>query len=151
LRQGQSICPDVTFGKCLAHSRPSSSVPNRNIRAVNRPFENVSQFKYLGTTVTNQNLIQEEIKWRLNSGNICYHSVQDLLLSSLLECKKIVILYGCETWCLTLRDEHRLRVFGNRVLRRMYGPKRDEVMGEIMEKLHNEELHDLYYYYYYYY
>jgi len=53
------------------------------------------------------------------------------------------VLYGCETWSLTLRDEHRLRVFENRVLRRIYGPKRDEVTGE-WRKLHNEDLNDLY-------
>jgi hypothetical protein len=50
----------------------------------NRWFENVAQFKYLGTTITNENLIQEEIKMRLNSGNACYHSVQNLLSSRLL-------------------------------------------------------------------
>jgi hypothetical protein len=54
-----------------------------------------------------------------------------------------VVLYGCETLSLTLREEHRLRVFENRVLRRIFGPKRDEVMGE-WRKLHNEELRDLY-------
>jgi hypothetical protein len=54
-----------------------------------------------------------------------------------------VVLYGCETWSLTLREEHRLRVFENRVLRGIFGPKRDEVMGEL-RKLRNEELHDLY-------
>jgi hypothetical protein len=54
-----------------------------------------------------------------------------------------VVLYVCETWSLTLREEHRLRVFENRVLRRILGPKRDEVTGE-WRKLHNEELHDLY-------
>jgi hypothetical protein len=73
------------------------------------------QFKYLGTTVTNQNLIQKEIKRRLNSGNVCYHSVQNLLSSRLLSknlkikiYKKIilpVVLYGCVTWSLTLRKE----------------------------------------------
>jgi hypothetical protein len=52
------------------------------------------------------------------------------------------VLYGCETWSLTLREEHRLRVFENRVLRRIFEPKRDEVMGE-WRKLHNEELHNL--------
>ena len=54
-----------------------------------------------------------------------------------------VVLYGCETWSLTLREEHRMRVFENRVLRRIFGPKRDGVTGE-WRKLHNEELNDLY-------
>jgi hypothetical protein len=54
-----------------------------------------------------------------------------------------VVLYGCETWSLTLREQHRLRVFANRVLRGIFGPKRDEVTGE-WRKLHNEELHNLY-------
>jgi hypothetical protein len=107
----------------------------------------------LGTTITNQNLIQEEIKRRLNSGNACYHSVQNLLSSRLLSgnikiriYKTIIlpeVLYGCETWSLTLREEHRLRVFGNRVLRRIFDPKRDETTGD-WRKLHNEELHNLY-------
>jgi len=79
--------------------------------------------------------------------------VQNLLSSSLLS-KKLkleiyrtiilpIVLYGCETWLLTLREEHRLRVFENRVLRRVFGPKRDEATGE-WRKLHNEELSDLY-------
>ena len=54
-----------------------------------------------------------------------------------------VVLYGCETWLLTLREECRLKVFENRVLRRVFGPKRDEVTGE-WRKLHNEKLGDLY-------
>jgi len=54
-----------------------------------------------------------------------------------------VVLYGCETWSLTLREERRLRVFKNRVLRRIFGPKKDEATGE-SRKLHNEELNDLY-------
>jgi hypothetical protein len=83
----------------------------------------VSQFKYLGTTVTNQNFIQEEIKGRLNSGNACYHSEQNLLPSCLVS-KNVkvriyktiilpVVLYGCETWSLTVREQHKLRVFEN--------------------------------------
>jgi hypothetical protein len=104
------------------------------------------------TTVTEQNLIQEEIKRRLNFGNACYHSVQNLLSSYLLS--KIVktrtyktiilpvVLYGCETWSLTLREKHRLRVFEN-TLRRIFGPKRDEMKGG-WRKLHNEGLHNLY-------
>jgi hypothetical protein len=54
-----------------------------------------------------------------------------------------VVLQGCETWSLTLREEHRLRVFENTVLRRIFGPKKDEVTGE-WRRLHNEELNDLY-------
>jgi hypothetical protein len=54
-----------------------------------------------------------------------------------------VVLYGCETWSITLREEHRLRVFENEVLRRIFGPKKDEVTGE-WRKFHNEELHNLY-------
>jgi hypothetical protein len=71
-----------------------------------------------------------------------------MLLSKNLKiriCKTIilpVILYGCEIWSLTLREEHRLGVFENRVLRKIFGPKRDEVTGG-WRKLHNEELHDL--------
>src|SRR5215468_10600335 len=82
-------------------------------------------------------------------GNACYHSVQNLLSSRLLSKNlkiKIyrtiilpVVLYGCETWSLTLREERRLRVFENRVLRSVFGPKRDEVTGE-WRKLHNEEV-----------
>jgi len=108
---------------------------------------------YLGTTLTNKNCIQEEIKSRLKLGNACYYSVQNLLSSSLLSKKlkiKIyrtvilpVVLYECETWSLQLREERRLRLFENRVLRRVFGPKRDEVTGE-WRKLYNEKLSDLY-------
>jgi hypothetical protein len=55
----------------------------------------------------------------------------------------LVVLYGCETWLLTLREECRVRVFENRVLRRIFGPKRDEVTGE-WRRLHNKELYALY-------
>jgi hypothetical protein len=83
--------------------------------------------------------MQEDIKSRLNSGNACYHSVQNLLCSRLFsrnvkvkKYKTIIlpaVLYGCETRSLTLREEHRLRMFENKVLRRIFGPKRDEVRG----------------------
>jgi hypothetical protein len=93
----------------------------------------VALFKYFGTKVTNQNLVLEEIKGRL--GNACCHSVQNLLSSRLLP-KNIKIrihksimlppvLYECVTCFLTRGEEHRLRVFENKVLR-IFGPKRDE-------------------------
>jgi len=119
----------------------------------NISFERVEEFKYLGTTSTNQNSIEEEIKSRLKSGNAFYRSVQNLLSSSLLSKNLKIKIYrtitlsfvlcGCETWSLTLREEHRLRVYENRVLRRIFGPKRDEVTGE-WRKLHSEELNDVY-------
>jgi hypothetical protein len=87
---------------------------NWDIKIANRSFENVSQFKYLGRTVRNQNFIEEEIKRRLNCGNACYHSFQNLLSSRLLSknlkiriYKNIilpVVLYGCETWSLDSKE-----------------------------------------------
>jgi hypothetical protein len=65
-------------------SHDQNAGQNQDIKIGNRSFENVSQFRYLGTTVTNQNLIQEEMKRRLNSGNAGYHSVQNLLSSHML-------------------------------------------------------------------
>jgi len=95
----------------------------------------VADFKYLGTTLTNQNYVQEEVKIRLKAGNACYHSAQNLLSSTSLS-KNIkikihrtiilsVVLCGCESWPLKVREEGRLRVFENRVLRRIFGSKRD--------------------------
>ena len=99
--------------------------------------------------MTNQNSIQEEIKCRLKAGNSCYYSVQTLLFSRLLSKNLkikiyktiilLVMLYGYKTWSLTLREECRLRVFENRILKWILGPKRDE-KGE-WRRLHNEELH----------
>jgi hypothetical protein len=71
-------------------SRHQKSGQSRDIKIANRSYENMSQFTYLGTIVRNENLIQEEIKRRLNSGNACYHSVQNLLSSHLLS-KKVKI------------------------------------------------------------
>jgi hypothetical protein len=87
----------------------------------------------------NQTSIQEELKSRLKTRNVCYHSVH--LLSSSLQLKNTnikiyrnvilpVVLYGCETWLLTLRKQCRTKVFDSRVLRRIFGPKRNEETGE---------------------
>jgi len=112
----------------------------------------VEEFKYLGTNLTNQNSIQEEIRSRLKSGNAWYHSVQNLLSFSLLsknlkiKIYRIIILpfvlHECETWSFKMREECRLWVSENRVLMRIFGPKRDKVTRE-WRKLHNE-LNDLY-------
>jgi hypothetical protein len=106
----------------------------------NSSFEKMEELKYLGTTISNKNSIQEEIKNRLKSGTAFYHSVQNILSSALISINikiKIyrniilpVVLYECETWSLVLREERSLRVFVNRVLRRIFGSKRDEVTVE---------------------
>jgi hypothetical protein len=125
--------------KYIVMSRNVNAGHNHNIKIDNEPFERVEEFKYLGATLTNRNSIHKEIKSRFKLGNACYHSVQNLLSSWLLSKNtKIrmhrtvvlpVVLYGCETWPLTLREEQRLRVFEKRVLRRIFGPKRDEATG----------------------
>jgi hypothetical protein len=119
----------------------------------NSSFEMVEEFKYLGTTLTNKNYVQEEFKSRLKSGDAWYHSVQNLLSSSLLSinfkvkvCRTIilpVVWHECETWSLEFRDEERLTLLENRVLKKTFGPNRCEVTGE-WRKLRNEEFHGLY-------
>ena len=96
-------------------SRDQNAGHNHSVRIDNSTFERVEEFKYLGTTLTIQNSIREELKSRLRSGNACYHSVQNFLSSRLLSRKlkiKIyktiilpVVLYECEAWSLTLREE----------------------------------------------
>jgi len=139
--------------KYMVMSRDQNAGRIHSVRIENSNFERVEEFKYLETTLTHQNSIAEEIKSRLRSGNACYHSVQNLLPSRLLfknikikiyrTIILLVVLYGCETWSLTLQEERKLRVFENMVLRRIFGPGREEVTGE-WRRLHNEELNDLY-------
>ena len=128
-------------------SRHQNLIKNKNIEIRNFSFENVEKFRYLGVTVTNTNDMREEIKRRINMGNACYYSLEKFLLSRLLS-KKLkvktyyetiilpVVLYGCETSSLTLREEHRLRMLENKVLRKIFGAKKDEITGEL-RKLHN--------------
>ena len=133
---GLEVNADKT--KYMIMSRDQNAGRSHNMKIGNSSFERVEELIYLGTTLLNQNSIQEEIKSRLKPGNACYHSVQNLLPSSLLTKNlKIyrtiifpVVLYGCETWLLTLREEGRLRVSETRVLRRIYGPRTAEVTGE---------------------
>jgi hypothetical protein len=103
-----------TNTKYMLLSRHQNAGQNRDINIGNRCFDNVEQFRYLGLTVANENLIQEEIKRRMNSGNAFYHSVRKFLSSRLLSNSvKIriyktmilpVVLYGCETWYMTLKE-----------------------------------------------
>jgi hypothetical protein len=106
----------------------------------------------LGPILTNQNNIHEESKSKSKSGNAWYHLVQNLLSSSLLS-KNVkikihrtvimpVVLYGCVAWLLTLQEEHRLRVFNNRMLGKIFWFKKDEVT-RVWKRLHNEGLYDL--------
>jgi hypothetical protein len=124
---------------------------------LNLTLSELSEFiQQLHTSLQNCRLKSHAIYLRdyyPNGFNTCYNSVQSLLSSRLLSrnvkvkiYKTIilpVVLYGCKTWSVTLREEHRLRMFENRVLRRIFGPKKDEVTRE-WKKLHNEEYHILY-------
>jgi hypothetical protein len=128
---GIEVNPEKT--KYMLMSRSQKIGQKHGIKTANRSFVDVARFGYLGTTLKDQNFIHDEIKSRLNSGNACCRSVQSLLSSRLLSRNvkvktyktKIlrVVWYGCKTWSLTLREEHRLRVFENRVLRKIFRPK----------------------------
>jgi hypothetical protein len=136
LEAGRDIGLEINAEKTkyMIMSRHANSGQNQNIRIANESFENVAKYKYLETALRNQNVIHDEIKSRLNSGNACYHSIQNLLSSRIIsKSLKIkiyktvilpVVLYGCDTLSLTLREEHRLRVCENRVLRRIFGPRK---------------------------
>ncbi|KAJ4448569.1 hypothetical protein ANN_10587 [Periplaneta americana] len=137
---GLEVNPEKT--KYMIMSRDQNIVRNGNIKLGNLSFEEVENFKYLGTTVTNTNDTREEIKHRINMGNF-YHLLKNLKVRIYKTVILPVVLYGCKTWTLTLREEQRLRVFENKVLRKIFGSKKDEVTGE-WRKLHNTELHTLY-------
>jgi hypothetical protein len=113
----------------------------------------MKQFRYLGTTLTNQNSIHEEIRGKLKSGSAYHYLVQNRSSASVLSRNITIkiyrtiilsrVLYGFEAWSVILREEHRQRAFENRVLRRIYGPKRGEVTGK-QRKVHIGELCVLY-------
>jgi hypothetical protein len=103
-------------------SRDGNGGWGHGVKIDNRSIERVEGFKYLGATLTDRSSIQEENKSRLRLRNACCYSVQNLLSSRLLsrnlkikiQVNRTIILpvlYGCETWSLTFREEHRLRVF----------------------------------------
>jgi hypothetical protein len=125
---------------------------NNNIKVGIKSFEMVEYLRYFGTNITSKNYIHEESRSRLKLANACYHLVQNILSSNLLfqnigiKTYRTMILpvvwYGCEDWSLTLREECKLRLSENRVLRKIFGPKRNEVTGE-WRRLHNEEPYNL--------
>jgi hypothetical protein len=139
--------------KYMVMSRNQNAEQNHNIKRDTESFERVEEFKCVVTNIRNRNSIHEGIKSRLKLGNACYHSVQNLLSSRLLSINTRirvyrtvvlpVVLYVRESWSVTLRKEQRLRVFENRVLRRIFGAKGNEATRE-WRRLHNEELNDLY-------
>ena len=138
--------------KYMIMSQDQKEGQNGNTQIGNKLFQTLEQFKFLEKTLKGSEFQYGEIKSRLKSGNACYHFVQSLLFSSLLsKCVKIiyrniilpVVLYCCENWSVTLKEECRLKVFENRVLRRIFGSKWDEVRGE-WRRLDNKELYTPY-------
>jgi len=129
-------------------SRDRQAGQSSSIKISNKLFEGVEQFRYLEITLTNKNFIREEITSRLKSGNACCHPVQNLLPPSSIPTGTKITRYRSGNFACFLYlwgDEHRLRMFASKVLRKVFGPKRDEVTGEgDWRKLHNKELYDLY-------
>jgi hypothetical protein len=133
--EGQDLEENV-FRANMDMSGDRNAGRDDSVKIGNSSIERVEEFKYLGTMLTDQNFVQEELgaveirECLLSFGaesvffQVAFQTLkdQDIILP--------VVLYGCETWSLTLREGRRLRVFENRVLRRVFGPKRDEVTGE---------------------
>jgi len=127
-KTGLELNADKT--KYMVMSRDQNAGQIHSMKTDNSSFERVEEFKYLEIILTHQHFIQEEIKSRLKSGNACYHLVQNLWLPLLSKNLKIkiyrtiilpVALHGCKTWSHKLKEECRLRMFENRVLRRLFG------------------------------
>ncbi|KAJ4443789.1 hypothetical protein ANN_05567 [Periplaneta americana] len=132
---GLEVNPEKT--KYMIMSRDENIVRNGNIKIGNLSFEEVEKFKYLGATVTNINDTREEKKKK------CY-----VLFNDARNCRGYISVAGCagilsRRSSFTCQEEHTLRVFENKVLRKIFGAKRDEVTGE-WRKVYNTELHALY-------
>jgi hypothetical protein len=117
-------------------SRRLKAGQNHNTKVTNKYLENAAEFRYVINSAANQNYIHEYIKSRFNSGNVCYHSVENIFFCLLRKSIKIeihthiifpVVLRGCESWSFVLKEGHRLRGSENRVLQRTVGLKKEEV------------------------
>jgi hypothetical protein len=127
--------------------------PNKEkyIRINNSDIERVNQFKYLGSFITNNNKISSEISHRINMGNTCYYGLRNILRSKLLKedikfkiyktLIRPVVLYGCESWTLTTKEEERLKIFERKILRKIYGPS---CVNGIWRIKYNDELYNTY-------
>jgi hypothetical protein len=127
--------------------------PNKEkyIRTNNSDIERVNQFKYLGSIITNDNNISSEISHRINMGNKCYYELRNVLRSRLLKedtkCKiyrtliRPVVLYGCESWTLTKKEEEELNIFERKLLRKIYGPS---CVNGIWRIKYNDKLYNIY-------
>ena len=135
-------------------SRDKNPEQNSDIKIGNKSFRTVKQFKIFGNNPSESNFHSRINHEQIQVKECLLHTVQYLLSSSLLP-KNVeinvyrtavlpVVLYGCKTWSLTLREDRKLWVFENRVLRRIFGPRRDEVTGE-WSRIHKEELCALYF------
>jgi len=136
--------------KYVVMSRDQHAVQNHNIMIGNKSFERVEQLRYLGTTITKVAFMKKlradwmqgmlaTIRYRIFCFPVCYPSIKIKIFRAVI---LPVVLHGCETWSLTLREARRLRMLENRVLRKIFGPERDEVTGE-WRRLHKEEFYDL--------
>jgi hypothetical protein len=110
---------NVETTKCVFCLGNTIQGKNHKIKIGNKSLERVGDSKYLGITLTKHNFICEEIESRLKSRNACYHSVKNKIIKGHRTVILPVIMYTCKTWTLSLREEHKLRVFEKRLLRKI--------------------------------